>query len=143
VRHFPDARWDPRLRDSYNARVGHAIDGVKDFLTLHYRAARRDDTPYWKEAKTRDVPAGLAARLEHAASLLLDEATVYPRYHGFETYSWNTMLLGLGWRPERARPALSHLDPARARAEFAALRRDADHLVATLPSCYEYLATIH
>jgi tryptophan halogenase len=143
VRHFPDRRWDPRQIDAYNARVGHAIDGVKEFLTLHYRAAARDDTPYWKEAKTRDVPAGLTQRLDLARSLLLDESSVYPYYHGFETYSWNTMLLGLGWQPRQARPALAQLDPVRAEAEFATLRRDAEHLVATLPSCYEYLATIH
>jgi tryptophan halogenase len=142
VRHFPDRNWDPRLRDAYNARVGHAIDGVKEFLSLHYRAARRDDTPYWKEAKTREVPGALAERLELASSLLLDESSVYPYYHGFETYSWNTMLLGLGWQPP-ARPALAHLDPAGALAEFETLRRDAAHLVATLPSCQEYLATIH
>ncbi|AHH99644.1 tryptophan halogenase family protein [Kutzneria albida] len=143
VRHFPDERWDPALVADYNNRVAHVIDGVKEFLVLHYRAAARDDTPYWKEAKVRKIPDGLAERLELATSHLLDEETIYPYYHGFEMYSWNTMLLGLGWQPERAKPALAHLDPAAARREFAQLRADAEQLVAALPSCREYLATIH
>ncbi|MGP3955767.1 tryptophan halogenase family protein [Nonomuraea sp. 3N208] len=143
IKYFPDARWDPVARDRYNDAVAHAVDGVKEFLCLHYRAAGRDDTPYWKEAGTRPVPDGLAERLTVARSMLLDENAVYPRYHGFETYSWNTMLLGLGQIPAAPRAALAHLDPARAHAEFARVRETARRLVAALPSCHEYLATIN
>jgi tryptophan halogenase len=142
VKHFPGETWNPALVDDYNTRVAHVVDGVKEFLVLHYRVARRDDSPYWKEAKIRKIPDGLAERLEHASSLLLDESTIYPHYHGFEPYSWNTMLLGLGHRPS-PRPALSLMDPAGARREFAAVRRDAETVTAALPSCRGYLASIH
>jgi len=143
VKHFPDERWDSALAEAYNARVAHVVDGVKEFLVLHYRAAGREDTPYWKEAKVREIPDGLAGRLTLASRLLVDENTTYPHYHGFEPYSWNTMLLGLGSGPADPRPALEVMDPTAARAGFAAVRRDADRLTATLPSCSEYLATLH
>jgi hypothetical protein len=143
VKHFPDERREPRLAKSYNDRVADVVDGVKEFLVLHYRATDRADTPYWKEAKVRQIPDGLAARLEVAEAHLLDESTVYPRYHGFEPYSWNTMLLGLGRGPAKARPALQHMDPSRARAQFAQLRADARQLTEALPTCYQYLATLH
>ncbi|MER7583695.1 tryptophan halogenase family protein [Kitasatospora sp. NPDC097691] len=143
VKHFPDERWDPALAADYNQRVANVLDGVKEFLVLHYWAARRDDTPYWKETKVRPLPDGLAERLEVAASHLLDEQTIYQGYHGFEHYSWNTMLLGLGHEPRAARPALAHIDPTTARAELARIKADADRLVAALPSCYEYLASIN
>jgi tryptophan halogenase len=119
------------------------MDGVKEFLVLHYRVAARDDTPYWKEAKVRPIPDGLAERLELASATLLDESSVYPHYHGFETYSWNTMLLGLGYEPASARPALALANPTEARAEFARIRADGERTVAALPSCYEYLAGIN
>jgi flavin-dependent dehydrogenase len=143
VKHFPDERWDPALADGYNERVARVVDGVKEFLVLHYRAAARDDTPYWKEAKVRSVPDGLVERLTVASGRLLDDDGIYPYYHGFETYSWNTMLLGLGWRPSEPRPATAHLDPARARAEFATVAREARTLVERMPSAREYLATIN
>jgi len=143
VKHFPDERWDPTLRDGYNQRVARVLDGVKEFLVLHYRAAARDDTPYWKEAKVRALPDALAERLTIASSRLLDEETIYPHYHGFEMYSWITMLLGLGWEPAGARPALGFIDAGNARTEFAAIRTNASALVDGLPSCYEYLATIN
>ncbi len=143
VRHFPDERWDPAPRAAYNRRINRAIDGVKEFLTLHYRAAARDDSPYWKEAKVRAIPDGLAERLAMATSFLLDEETIYPHYHGFETYSWNTMLLGLGHEPSRPRPALAMVDQRHAVEELARIRADARTCVSRLPSCYEYLASIN
>ena len=142
VKHFPSTRMDQALVKSYNSRVAHVVDGVKEFLVLHYRAAARYDTPYWKEAKIRRIPDGLAEKLEYASSVLLDESTVYPYYHGFEPYSWNTMLLGLGFRPP-ARPALALMDQAGARQHFASIERDAESLITVLPSCQEYLSTIN
>lgn len=143
VRHFPDERWDPGLRATYNERVARVLEGVKEFLVLHYRAATRDDTPYWKAAKTREIPDGLAGRLEIARSQVLDEGTIYPYYHGFEPYSWNTMLMGLCGGPRFARPALAHLDPAAAELAFARLRSEARSLVASLPSSRDYLVSLH
>jgi flavin-dependent dehydrogenase len=143
VRHFPDQTWDPRQVAAYNDRVAHAVDGVKEFLVLHYKSAKRDDTPYWKEAKTRAMPDALAARLELAESRLLDEETIYPHYHGFESYSWNSMNLGLGNVPRSAPAALAHLDPSPALAEFDRVKAEAAEMIAALPSCYEYLASIN
>ncbi|HEY0637568.1 MAG TPA: tryptophan halogenase family protein [Pseudonocardiaceae bacterium] len=143
VKHFPDENWDPTLIAAYNRRVANVVDGVKEFLVLHYRAAQRDDTPYWKEAKVRAIPDGLAERLEVAKSHLLDEQTIYPYYHGFEAYSWIAMTLGLGVAPATPRPALAHLDPAGAEREFERLRLEGQQMVAALPSAYEYLASIN
>ncbi|MEI5135648.1 tryptophan 7-halogenase [Streptomyces libani] len=143
VKNFPDENWDPALVDDYNNRVAEVLDGVKEFLVLHYKAAQREDTPYWKEAKTRALPDGLAERLATGASHLLDERTIYQPYHGFEQYSWITMMLGLGHEPKRPRPSLAHIDPTNARAELARLKADADELVAALPSCYEYIASLN
>ncbi len=142
VKHFPDAGWDATMIDRYNSVFAHAVDGVKEFLVLHYRVAERNDTPYWKEAKLRPIPDGLAEKLEQAGRLLLDEHTIYSRYHGFEAYSWNTMLLGLGHRPP-ARPALSLIGPASARRQFEAVRHLGEVLTASLPSCREYLSELN
>ncbi|WP_026220575.1 tryptophan halogenase family protein [Wenjunlia vitaminophila] len=143
VRHFPDENWDPQLRLDYNERMHRVVEGVREFLVLHYKAARREDTPYWKEAKARKAPDSLLQRLEMASSHLLDDETIFPFYHGFENYSWNAMNLGLGIIPPTSRPAIRHIAPDNAKREFARLKAEADELVAALPSCYEYLASIN
>lgn len=143
VKHFPDKDWNPALPVAYNARVAEVIDGVKEFLVLHYRAATRRDNPYWEATKTRPIPPELERRLAQWELLLPDDRTIYPYYHGFESYSWNVMAIGLGHQPKRSRPALSHVDPARARAEFATVSEQAAHLVDKLPGVHEYLQHIH
>jgi tryptophan 5-halogenase len=143
VKHFPDGGFDERTIAAYNRRINRAVDGVKEFLVLHYRAADREDTPYWKETKTRVLPENVRETLDLAEAQLLDEETIYPFYHGFESYSWNTMNLGLGRIPRGARPALRHIDPANARAEFAKLKAEGEEMAAALPSCYEYLKSIN
>ncbi|MEU5302981.1 tryptophan halogenase family protein [Streptomyces noursei] len=143
VKHFPDAKWDPKLRDSYNRVVANTMDGVREFLVLHYRTAARNDNAYWRDAKTRELPDGLAARLEAWQSKLPTEETVFPHYHGFEPYSYHAMLLGLGGLDVKPAPVLAHMDDSRAAQEIQRLKDQARDIAKRLPSQYEYLAQMH
>jgi hypothetical protein len=51
------------------------------------------------------------------------------------------MLLGLGVRPTEGLPILDYGSHAPALKQFESLRSRSEHLVATLPSTYEYLAS--
>jgi len=143
VRNFPGSNWDPVLRDNYNRSIAEVIDGVKEFLVLHYAAAGREDTPYWKAAKTRALPDDLGRRMRTWTGLLPEEDTIYPHYHGFDSYNWKVMLIGLGRQPAGPRPVLTRLDPAPAEAEFDVIHRDRLRLAEQLPSCHEYLTQLH
>ncbi|MBT2399840.1 tryptophan halogenase family protein [Streptomyces sp. ISL-100] len=140
VRHLPGSRDDEQLREAYNRQVGRVMDGVREFLVLHYYAAARNDNQYWRDAKTREIPEGLAERIEQWRTKLPDEDSVYPYFHGFEPYSYSAMLLGLGGVPTRSLPVLSKLDDTEAVKEFDLVRRQAQTLVDRLPSQYAYLA---
>lgn len=142
VRHFPGEDWNPALRDSYNRLVGQSIDGVREFLVLHYRAARREDTPYWKAVKELPMPTAMAEHWEMWRHRLPDAASVPPQYHGFEPYSYVMMLLGMGRGPGRHLPVLDLVDDSAARAELEKVRAEAERFVEQLPSQYEYLASM-
>jgi flavin-dependent dehydrogenase len=143
VKHFPAGEDDDLLREAYNQQVAHVMDGVRDFLVLHYYAAARQDNQYWKDAKTRPLPDSLAERIELWKVKLPDESTVFPYFHGFEPYSYAVMLLGLGGLPVRPLPALANLDASAARKEFELVREQGQILVDRLPSQYEYFAHLH
>ncbi|GAB4585528.1 tryptophan 7-halogenase [Nocardia sp. IFM 10818] len=143
VKHFPDPTWDETLRDSYNRLVARCMDGVREFLVLHYYGAARADNDYWRDTKRREIPGELAERIERWRTKLPDSESVYPYYHGFEPYSYVCMLLGLGGIRLQASPALRLLDDRPARREFDRVAAQARSLRESLPTQHEYFAQFH
>ncbi|MFB9902313.1 tryptophan halogenase family protein [Allokutzneria oryzae] len=143
VKHFPDSNWDEGLRNTYNTLISRCMDGVREFLVMHYYAAKRQDNEYWKDTKKRPLPDGLAERLERWQTRIPDSESIYPYYHGFESYSYVCMLLGLGGVPLKASPALNLMDPSSAEREFTLLADQARDLERSLPTQYEYFAQFH
>lgn len=142
VGHFPGSAVDEEAVKSYNRVVADCIDGVRDFLILHYRTTDRDDTEFWRAVKEVRISERLAERLELWKRRLPNPKNVNPSYHGFESYSYSVMLLGLNFRPLESLPTLDHLDHANAEQAFRAVREKAERLVATLPSQLEYLTHV-
>jgi tryptophan halogenase len=143
VSHFPNQHHDEQLVAGYNRAVAECIDGVRDFLTLHYRASTRADTPFWKATKEDIVvPDRLKERMELWQARLPNHRNINLDYHGFEFYSYSVMLLGLGYRPGQSLPVLDHIDSTNALKTFSEIRERADYLAQTLPSQYEYLTHV-
>jgi tryptophan 6-halogenase len=140
VKHFPDSTWNEQLRRAYNSRIGRMMDGVREFLVLHYYGARRQDNQYWRDTKTRPLPDGLAERLEQWQVKLPDAESVFPYDHGFEPYSYQAMLLGLGGVPLRHPAVLDAIDDAPAMKFMQRTREEAGALADRLPSQYEYFS---
>jgi len=143
VNHFPRGpEMDPDMIRSYNQAVAQVIDGVRQILTIHYVASDRDDTPFWRAARSVELPEDLAERMRIFRARLPGARNIYQPYHAFKAYSWAVMLLGLGYEPKSHLAALDHLDQDEAREMFARIRRKADWLVKALPSQYEYLTHV-
>jgi hypothetical protein len=144
VSHFPGALPDPELIKSYNRAVADCIDGVREFLTLHYYASTRLDTPFWRATKLDLViPESLQERLKLWKTRLPNNRNINQKYHGFESYSYSVMLLGLGYSPDHSLPVLNHISDEKALAAFCAIKERAAYLCKTLPSQYDYLTSIY
>lgn len=139
VHHFPKGAIDEEAVRSYNRNTAECIDGVREFLTLHYRASDRDDNEFWRATKSTYMSEDLAERMAIWKKRLPNARNINPRYHGFEFYSYSVMLLGLNHRPDSNLPVLDFLDDKNALAMFRNIRQKSEHLVKTLPSQYEYL----
>lgn len=142
VNHLPGRVIDEETVRSYNRVVADGIDGVRDFLILHYCTTDRNDNDFWRATKNVKMSEELAERLELWKRRLPNAKTINPKFHGFEFYSYSVMLLGLNYRPEANLPTLDHVDEGNARLAFRALREKTQRLVATLPSQYEYLTHV-
>ena len=142
VNHFPSAQYREETVRSYNRVVGDCIDGVRDFLILHYRASDRADTDFWRATKHVQVPEPLQERLDLWKQRLPNPRNINPSFHGFEAYSYSVMLLGLNYWPASSLPALDHIGDDKALHAFNLLRDKAQRLVSTLPSQLEYLTHV-
>jgi tryptophan 6-halogenase len=142
VSHFPDKSFNEDLRSSYNKAIANCIDGVRDFLTIHFYACNRNDTPFWRATKDVVISEELQAKLNLWKTRLPNNKNINQNYHGFESYSYSVMMLGLKYQPDRSLPVLDLLDSSKAKAEFRAIQSKATHLSSTLPSQYEYLTHV-
>lgn len=142
IHHFPHGASDEESVRSYNRNVAECIDGVRHFLTLHYRASDRRDTEFWRATQNTVLPDELAERMTLWKKRLPNAKSINPYYHGFESYSYSVMLLGLNHQPEESLPVLDFLDDRNALEAFRMMRRKSEYLVNTLPSQYEYLSSV-
>ena len=143
VKHFPDEEFDARLVDHYNQVVARCIDGICEFLVLHYYAAARTDNAYWRATKERELPGDLAERFRLWQSKLPDADSIYPYYHGFEPYSYVAMIMGLGGVPVRQRPVIDLLSSRAADMEFARIKQRVSRFTTELPSQLSYIGHLH
>ncbi|HEV7661227.1 MAG TPA: tryptophan halogenase family protein [Allosphingosinicella sp.] len=106
---FPDRRFDPAERDEYNRQMQDVFEDVRDFVILHYKANRREDSDFWTYCRDMDVPDTLASKLDlwRSKGRLFREGREL-----FGTPSWVAVLLGQGIVPEEQEPAANALDPA-------------------------------
>ncbi|QHO79409.1 tryptophan halogenase [Bradyrhizobium sp. CCBAU 051011] len=140
LRHYSGPTTDPDVAADYNRIMADCIDGVRDFLVLHYRSSDRADTPFWQATKEISVPPSVEQRLQLWKKRLPNERSINPCYHGFEFYSYSVMLLGLNYRPVDSLPALRHSSNVSAALEaFQEVRDRTSELVRTLPGHLEYL----
>lgn len=142
IHHFPHGNPDEESIRSYNRTVAECIDGVRHFLTLHYRASDRRDTEFWRATQTTSLPVELAERMDLWKKRLPSAKSINPYYHGFESYSYSVMMLGLNYLPGESLPVLDFLDDRNALETFRMMRRKSEYLVKTLPSQYEYLSHV-
>ncbi|HYN21779.1 MAG TPA: tryptophan 7-halogenase, partial [Thermoanaerobaculia bacterium] len=142
VNHFPGRTFDDDTIKSFNRVMADCIDGVRNFLILHYRTTDRADTDFWRATKSLAVPDELAESLELWKRRLPNARNINPRFHGFEAYSYSVMLLGLNYQPPSSLPALDYLEQDRALHAFRLMRERSQRLVSTLPSQIEYLTHV-
>ena len=106
---FPDRRFDPVERDEYNRQMQEVFEDVRDFIILHYKATRRDDSDFWNYCRTMDIPDKLTAKLElwRSKGRIFREGAEL-----FGTASWVAVLLGQGIVPHEPEPGANAPDEA-------------------------------
>jgi tryptophan halogenase len=134
---FPDRRFNSAERDEYNRQVQDVFEDVRDFIVLHYKATRRDDSDFWNYCRTMDIPDKLASKLELWRSkgrLFRDGQEL------FGPASWVAVLLGQGIVPEEQDPMVMTIDPAMAADTLDKMHLSYRRLAEQMPTHAEFIA---
>jgi len=134
---FPDLRFDPVERDEYNRQMQDVFEDVRDFIILHFKATRRDDSDFWNYCRTMDVPDKLAAKLElwRSKGRIFREGAEL-----FGTASWVAVLLGQGIVPEEPEPAAFAADEAKVADLLDRMRVSYRQTAERMPTHAEFIA---
>ncbi|MFS0772219.1 tryptophan halogenase family protein [Sphingomonas sp. 1P08PE] len=136
---FPDRHCDPALAGRFNRLFCRDMDGIKDFLILHYHATSGRPEPLWRHCRTMPLPDTLVAREEQyrrSGRLILDPEEL------FREASWLAVLNGQGITANGYNPLADALDAATVHAQVRQFADVVARAVPTLPDHDAALAAI-
>ena len=136
---FPDHDCDPGLARQFNALFGRDMDGIRDFLILHYHATEGHDAPLWRHTRHMPLPDSLRDREEQyrrAGRLMLTSDEL------FREASWLAVLEGQGVRAQGHVPLADTLDPAANRRQLEQIEAVIARAAPTLPKHDDAIAAL-
>lgn len=136
---FPDADCDPGLARQFNAVFGRDMDGIRDFLILHYHATTGHDAPLWRYTRDMMLPDTLIDKEEqytHAGRLMLGSDDL------FREASWLAVLNGQGIHARNPAPLAETLDGAANMGQLYQIEAVVARAVPTFPKHDDAIRTM-
>ncbi|WP_448658701.1 tryptophan halogenase family protein [Sphingomonas sp. CJ99] len=125
------------LAERYNTIGITELEGVRDFIILHYAATERDDSPFWRRCRSMELPDSLRSRM----ALWRESAQAFQAGEDiFRVDSWMQVLFGQRVEP-RDWHAVGRMIPRdRLAGSLADLKSQIDRAVAQMPHHADFVA---
>jgi len=136
---FPEKKISPVEREEYNRNLRSTYEFVRDFVILHYKATKRDDSEFWRYVAAMDIPDTLQHRIE----LWKAHGRIFPKEADmFLTPSWTSVLLGQNIWPERYDPVANALVAEQVDQALQNMRQSYEETAEGLPTHEQFLRRI-
>ena len=133
---FPFNGFDEAMIDRFNKVSRIELEGVRDFIILHYHLTQREDSAFWIRCGDMDIPESLALRM----ALFRDNAQAYQAPDElFRIDSWVQVMLGQRLQPRGYHQVARMMPPGQLRQTLADLKANIAGTVAKMPSHQEFL----
>ncbi|WP_374469994.1 tryptophan halogenase family protein [Phenylobacterium sp.] len=133
---FPFDGCSPALAERFNRLQDTEIEGIRDFIVLHYKLTERDDTPFWRHVRDMPVPDSLAHRIE----LFRDGAQAYQATGElFQVDSWLQVMLGQRLEPRSWHRMGRLMPPDQLRRALDDLKGNIGRAVERLPRHQDFI----
>jgi tryptophan halogenase len=128
---FPLGGVSSAVAERFNAQSSREIEGIRDFIVLHYHLTERNDSDFWRGCREMSIPDSLAERI----ALFRDAAHAYQDAHDlFRVDSWVQVMLGQRLSPRSHHPAAQLMPEAQLRDALASLTGNIARAVAAMPT---------
>jgi tryptophan halogenase len=127
---FPFQGVSRAVAERFNEQASREIEGIRDFIVLHYRLNERDEE-FWRDCREMSIPDSLAERI----ALFRDAAHAYQDTHDlFRVDSWVQVMLGQRLTPRSHHPAARLMQEAQLKDALATLKANIARAVAAMPA---------
>jgi tryptophan halogenase len=109
---------------------------IRDFLILHYKQTKRDDSPFWDYVRNMDIPASLERKLS-----LLSSRGRFFKYDAelFDVTSWIAVYVGQGGKLNGYNPIADGLSDGNVKRSLANMRDAMEKAVTAMPTHQAYI----
>jgi tryptophan halogenase len=133
---FPFDGINDSLVDRYNLQSQREMEGIRDFIVLHYHLNQRVDSPFWQRCREMGLPESLAERI----ALFRTSAQAYQETHDlFRVDSWVQVMLGQRLQPKSFHHLGQLMTTEQLRQALTDLKRNIAQAVHKLPNHQEFL----
>jgi len=133
---FPFSGINEALVERFNRQAQAEMEGIRDFIILHYHLTERDDSPFWRHCRTMAVPETLEQRI----ALFRDNALTWQDADElFRIDSWVQVMLGQGLVPRGHHQLARLMRPGQLEKALGDIRANIDAAVARLPQHQAFL----
>ncbi len=134
---FPDKGFAQADIDEFNRSSVREYEHVRDFIVLHYKATKRDDSDFWLRQGGMEIPDSLA----HRMALFASKGRLFRQQEElFNDDSWLAVLLGQGIVPSGYDPLVDGLSLEAIRRNLAGLRSAVSRTAQSLPTHSAFIA---
>lgn len=136
VKLFPHNGFSEMDRAEYNRQSKIEFERIRDFIILHYKLTKRDDSEFWRHCARMSVPDTLAHKMalfEEAGKVFREEDEL------FTEVAWQQVFLGQGLQPQDTHPLVSALSQEQLSDLMLNLKTIIAGTVKKLPNHDEYL----
>lgn len=134
--YFPHQGFAKAAQDRFNREMDFEMEGVKDFIILHYHCTGRRDTDFWRHCATMDIPESLRNRLD----LYRDTGMVVrDKNELFGESNWLAVMHGQGIRATAYHPLVDAMPEGELRARVDDTERLIRKMVSAMSSHDDFL----
>lgn len=137
IQFFPTLDFESTEIDEHNRQADEEFERIRDFIILHYRQTRRDDTSFWRRMAALEIPQTLQRKM---ALFRSSGRLVQSHLDIFSPESWLQVMLGQGLQPLAHHPLAEQLTLDECAYFLHSIRTGIQRQVAAMPTHDGFIA---